>query len=55
LCDEGDGHPRLGYVSLSELAHCFGHLSVRWDDTFQADRPLSAYAETARETGRIER
>lgn len=55
LCDDGDGHPRLGHVSLSELAHRFGHLSVRWDDTFQADRPLSAYAETAREVGRIQR
>jgi hypothetical protein len=52
LCDDGDGTPSLGYVSLSDLAHRFGHLSVRWDDTFQADRPLSAYAKTARETGR---
>lgn len=54
LCDEGDGRPNLGHVSLSELAHRFGHLSVRWDDAFQADRPLSAYAEAAREAGHIQ-
>ena len=54
LCDEGDRHPNLGYVSLEDLAHRFGHLSVRWDTTFQADRPLSAYADAARKAGRIQ-
>lgn len=54
LCDEGDGRPNLGHVSLAELAHRFGHLSVRWDDKFEADRPLSAYAEAARKAGRIQ-
>ena len=54
LCDEGDRQPNLGYVSLEDLAHRFGHLSVRWDTTFQADRPLSAYAAAARKVGRIQ-
>lgn len=54
LCDEGDGRPNLGHVSLAELAHRFGHLSVRWDDKFHADRPLSAYAVAARKAGRIQ-
>lgn len=54
LCDEGDGHPVLGHVSLKDLAHRFGHLSVRWDDKFQAKRSLSAYAAEARRAGRIQ-
>jgi hypothetical protein len=54
LCDEGDGRPTLNHVSLEDLAHRFGHLSVRWDDKFQADRPLSAYADAARKAGRIQ-
>ncbi|MEM8950296.1 MAG: DUF2958 domain-containing protein [Pseudomonadota bacterium] len=54
LCDEGDGRPVLGQVSLEDLAHRFGHLSVRWDDKFQADRPLSAYTAEARQAGRIQ-
>ncbi|NJO37891.1 MAG: DUF2958 domain-containing protein [Rhizobiales bacterium] len=54
LCDEGDGRPILGHVSLEDLAHRFGHLSVRWDDKFQADRPLSTYATEARQAGRIQ-
>lgn len=54
LCDEGDRHPNLGYVSLEDLAHRFGHLSVRWDTTFQADRSLSAYADAAKKAGRIQ-
>ena len=54
LCDEGDGSPSLGYVSLEDLAHRFGHLSVRWDDKFQANRPLSAYASDASKAGSIQ-
>jgi hypothetical protein len=54
LCDEGDHRPDLGHVSLADLARRFGHLSVRWDTTFQADRPLSAYAAAARKSGRIQ-
>ena len=54
LCDEGDGRPNLGHVSLKDLVHRFGHLSVRWDDKFQADKPLSAYAAEARTAGRIQ-
>jgi len=54
LCDEGDGRPNLGHVSLEDLAHRFGHLSVRWDDKFEADKPLSAYAVDARKSGRIQ-
>ncbi|MGI9437981.1 MAG: DUF2958 domain-containing protein [Geminicoccaceae bacterium] len=54
LCDEGDGRPILGHVSLRDLASRFGHLSVRWDDKFEADRSLSAYAADARKAGRIQ-
>ena len=54
LCDEGDGRPILGSVSLGELAHRFGHLSVRWDDKFQPNRPLSVYAADAGKAGRIQ-
>ena len=53
LCDNGDDHPVLGHVSLAELASRFGHMSVRWDATFKANRPLSAYAAEARSAGRI--
>lgn len=55
LCDEGDGCPNLGHVSLEDLAQRFGHLSVRWDDKFKADRSLSAYAAAAGKAGRIQR
>lgn len=54
LCDEGDGRPTLGHVNLTELAHRFGHLSVRWDDKFEADKSLSAYAAEAEKAGRIQ-
>ena len=53
LCDEGDGIPHLGPVSLQGLASRFGHLSVRWDPDFTADRPLSSYASEAQKAGRI--
>lgn len=54
LCDEGDGQPGLGCVSLKDLAHRFGHLSVRWDDKFRADKSLDAYVTEARRAGRIQ-
>lgn len=53
LCDNGDDHPILGHVSLAELTGRFGHMSVRWDAEFKANRPLSAYAAEARSAGRI--
>ncbi len=46
-CDIGDGHARLGQVSLTELSGRFGHMSVRWDPGFRADRPLRDYAAQA--------
>lgn len=54
LCDEGDGQPGLGHVSLQDLASRFGHLSVRWDDRFEPNKSLSAYAAEARKAGRIQ-
>lgn len=53
LCDEGEGSPHLGLVSLQDLASRFGHLSVRFDPEFKADKPLSSYAADARKAGRI--
>ncbi|PZO50470.1 MAG: transposase [Alphaproteobacteria bacterium] len=55
LCDLGLGFPELGSAHLSEIASVRGKLSlsVERDLYFQADRPLSAYAEEAREFGRI--
>lgn len=49
LCDLGLGCPELGSVSLIELASIRGSLglTVARDDTFIADRPLSAYAAEA--------
>jgi hypothetical protein len=55
LCDLGLGCPELGYVSLSELHSLVGPRGrlVECDEHFDADRPLSAYAELARDSGRI--
>lgn len=55
LCDLGLGCPELGYVSLAELAAVRGRfrLPVERDLHFTANRPLSAYAATARSRGRI--
>lgn len=47
LCDLGDRHRTLDYVSLQELEGRFGHELVKRDETFQADQPLSAYAAKA--------
>lgn len=55
LCDLGVGAPELGYVSLAEIMEVRGRLGlpVERDLYFVADKPLSAYAEEARATGRI--
>ena len=55
LCDLGLGSPELGYVSLAELAALRGPmgLPVERDQHFDADGPLSGYADEARLTGRV--
>lgn len=55
LCDLGLGCPELGSVSLAELAAVRGAfgLPVERDLWFEADRPLSAYTQEARERGAI--
>lgn len=55
LCDLGIGCPELGAVSISELETIRGRLGlpIERDLSFEADRPLSAYADLARAEGRI--
>jgi hypothetical protein len=55
LIDLGLGTPELGYVCLSEIAAVRGTLGlpVERDLYFQADKPLSAYAELASRLGHI--
>jgi hypothetical protein len=55
LCDLGTGCPELGFVSMTELRALRGPLGlpVESDGHFYTDKPLSAYAEDARERGRI--
>ena len=55
LCDPGLGSPELGYVDLTELAALRGRLRlpIERDRHFNADRPLSAYANEAQAVGRI--
>ncbi|WP_038384398.1 DUF2958 domain-containing protein [Bradyrhizobium elkanii] len=55
LYDLGLGFPELGYASLTEIAVVKGRLGlpVERDLHFVADKPLSAYAEEARVSGRI--
>ena len=50
LCDLGLGEPELGYVSLSELRTVRGKLGllIERDLHFNADKPISAYADEAR-------
>jgi hypothetical protein len=50
LCDLGMGEPELGYVSLIELATVRGNLglAIERDLHFEADKPISAYANEAR-------
>ena len=55
LCDLGLGLPELGHVSLTELEALRGPtgLAIEQDAHFRPDRPLSAYADAAKATGRI--
>ncbi|MDK3075485.1 DUF2958 domain-containing protein [Sedimentitalea sp. JM2-8] len=55
LCDLGVGCPELGSVRISEIESVRGvfGLPVERDRHFTADRSLSAYADLARENGRI--
>jgi Protein of unknown function (DUF2958) len=55
LCDLGLGCPELGYVSLTKLRSVRGPLGlpIERDEQFDADKTLSAYAEAARQQGRI--
>ena len=55
LCDLGLGEPELGYVSLAELSLVRGklRLPIERDLHFEADKPISAYAEEARQVRRI--
>jgi hypothetical protein len=55
LCDLGLGCPELGYVSLAELRAVRGKLGlpVERDLHFDADKPISAYADEARSRQRI--
>jgi len=50
LCDLGLGCPELGYVRLTELRTVRGKvgLPVERDLHFEADKPISAYADEAR-------
>jgi len=55
LCDLGLGCPELGYVSLVELRTVRGNLGlpIERDLQFEADKPISAYADEARVRGHI--
>ena len=55
LCDLGFGCPELGNVRISEITSVRGALGLppERDRHFTADRSLSAYADLARQNGRI--
>lgn len=55
LCDLGMGYPELGSVSLSEITAVRGKLGlpIERDLYFEADKPLSAYADESRVHGAI--
>lgn len=55
LCDLGLGAPELGSVRLSEIASVCGRLKlpVERDRFFTGSKPLSDYADEAREYGYI--
>lgn len=55
LCDLGHGFPELGSVLLSDLQNLRGPLgmTIERDLHFTADKSLTAYADEAREKGRI--
>ncbi len=55
LCDLGMSEPELGYVSLIELRTVRGKLGLPVERNlhFEADKPISAYADEARSHGHI--
>jgi hypothetical protein len=55
LCDNGDGRPELGFISLSKIEAPYGDykLRVELDLRFVADKPLSIYADVAYTRGLI--
>ena len=55
LCELGLGCPELGYVSLTELRTIRGKLGLPIERNlhFEADKPISAYADEARSRGHI--
>ena len=55
LCDLGMGFPELGSVRLSEITSVRGllGLSIERDFYFEAEKPLSQYAEEAHRAGGI--
>lgn len=55
LCDLGLGFPELAYVSLSELSGIRGGLGlpIERDRHFEAEYPMSVYANAARAAQRI--
>ena len=55
LCDLGLGYPELGSVSITELKALRGKLGlpVERDIHFEANAPISVYAERARIAGGI--
>ncbi len=55
LCDSGHGLPELGFVSLRDLEDVHGKFKfhVALDPHFVADKPLSLYADIARQRGLI--
>ena len=55
LCDLGMGSPEMGYVSLKELRAIRGPfgLYIERDSHFEGTKPLTEYADEAREKGRI--
>ena len=55
LCDLGFGFPELGSVDIDEIKAVQGPfgLNIERDLYFQANQPLSVYANKARDAGRI--
>lgn len=55
LCDLGLGHPEFGWCSLGEIARVRGslRLPVERDRHFKPTKTISAYADDARQAGRI--
>ena len=55
LCDLGMGCPELGSIYLPEMIAARGPfgLTVERDLHFTGEKPISIYAEEARESGRI--